>query len=288
MFGRCRLPLRGAVVAGSLLMAALIASGCVAAGSTGSTESASPRASDNPSASTSGLYLRAWQSQALAPQYTFGWLPSVTIANGQLIDGMVAVPAIYPGPIYVGLSSRTISQTDVDAIVALARQDGILDSNNDFSQGMMPGGIASNVLIVVDGTSYQVEAPVANAKSANAARFTDFLGKIQSLGTWLTDLGPEKSYTPDRLAVLVGAPKAPDQVLTSTPKPATWPLTAGLDTFGTALAGYRCGVVTGADLTALLPIVQAANQLTIFTDSAGHQASLQTRVLVPEEPGPCP
>jgi len=45
------------------------------------------------------LYLAGLQTLALAPQYTFGWLPIATISDGNFIDGMVAVPEIYPAPV---------------------------------------------------------------------------------------------------------------------------------------------------------------------------------------------
>jgi hypothetical protein len=46
-------------------------------------------------------------------------------------------------------------------------------------------------------------------------------------------------------------------------------------------------VVSGADVTRLVPVVKQSNQLTRFVDSSGVKNSLVVRVLVPGEPGPC-
>src|SRR5664280_3452396 len=83
--------------AAGLLVAALVLAGCVGSGSGGSGGSGGPSSSPAPSAAPStpvsigGFYLRAWQTQALAPQYTFGWLAPVTISDGQFIDGNIAI-----------------------------------------------------------------------------------------------------------------------------------------------------------------------------------------------------
>jgi hypothetical protein len=91
-----------------------------------STPSPSPSPAPSGSSSANGFYLRAWQTQALAPQYTFAWLPLATISDGKFIDGMVAVPAIYPGPLWVGPSVRRSAPKGIDAIVAEARKQGLL------------------------------------------------------------------------------------------------------------------------------------------------------------------
>src|SRR5450759_2222663 len=104
-----------------LLIAALVLAGCVGSGPGGSGgPSSSPASSAAPSspASGGGFYMRAWQTQALAPQNTFSWLSPVTISDGQFIDGNIAIPAIYPGPIYSGPQSRPISDAGIAAIVA--------------------------------------------------------------------------------------------------------------------------------------------------------------------------
>jgi len=118
-------------------------------GAAQSLPAASASAEGSGVAQPSGFYLRAWQSQDLAPQYTFGTLPQATIANGIFINGLVAIPMIYPGPIYVALQSRPISVAGINAIVADDHGYFWMDSGrgiyrvarrslNDFADGRIP------------------------------------------------------------------------------------------------------------------------------------------------------
>ena len=302
-----------------LAVAALLVAGCVgAAGATpgisGSPEtsgspgslspdsSASPGAPDvsNPSpdssdAAPTGFYLRAWRTQALAPWQTFGWLPSVTISDGQFIDGNIVVPAIYPGPVYLQPFSRSISAAGVQAIVDEARKDGLLSGQETFSEGAPAGGILAHLVIVVDGVRYDIMDPIPAGPAATpfapgtAVAFDDFWNKITSLGQWLAaDLGAASPFEPSQLAVLLGPPPAVGANEPIQPTQQPWPLATAMAGFGAPMGTqYRCGVVSGDDLARMLPLVEKANQLTIIVDSSGSKASLQARVLVPGEPSPC-
>ena len=284
---------------GASILAAVLVAGCVSPAATGpgSTSGTPGQTGDaggaaTPSAPTAGFYLRAWQTQALAPQYTFGWLPAATIADGQYIDGQVAIPMIYPGPLYVGPFSSPISVAGIDAIVGEAQADGLLGSTTDFAAGLMPGSISAHIEIVVDGVKHELtgtpptDAAPAKVTPGTPAAFQAFWTKITSLQTWLAaNLGPSSAYQPKSMAVMPVQPTAAPSGMT--PQVVKWPLSSTFATFGTATGGTRCGVVTGADLALLLPVVQAANALTRFTDSTGASMSLTVRVLVPGETGPC-
>jgi hypothetical protein len=283
---------------------ALIVAGCVSsgAGSPGApAASASPAESSSPDAiatpagpPSTGFYLRAWQTQALAPQNTFGWLPVATVADGQYIDGRVAIPMVYPGPIYIGLSARSISATGTAAIAAEARTDGLLGATSDFSAGAAPGSILGHIELIVDGVTHDLTGPLPSDASTSAAApgtaaaFAAFWNRIGTVGAWLAaDLGPSQPYSPTSLAVLLAPPADASSGLAS--KEVPWPLATPFAAFGQSFGGsvYRCATVTGADLTSLLPVVKAANALTRFTDSTGTKISLQAGVLVPGEPSPC-
>jgi hypothetical protein len=286
--------------AAGLALISLAVAGCVGAGA--ASPSASPVASDSPSASPdpssqtgSGFYLRASRSQALAPWNTFGWLPSVTVADGQFIDGNVAVPAIYPGPIFIQPQVRSISAAGIQAIVDEARKDGLLTDRNRQIGSPLPGGMTATIAMTVDGVAYQISGPMPtgpagpSAEPGTEAAFGDFWGKVTNLGMWLaTYLGPSGPYVPARLAVLLGPLPAEPTDSPLKPTTANWPLASTFASFGTASGTqYRCGVVSGQDLVVLLPVVQKANQLTEFVDSAGSRVSLQARALMPGEPSPC-
>jgi len=256
-------------------------------GSCGCLSSASAGASD----SSAGFYLRAWQTQALAPQYTFGQLPEATVSDGEYIDGLVAIPTIYPGPIYTPLSTQTISDTGIAAIVAEIRADGLLAGNGDFSSGLMPGAVAAHLHLVIDGASYDLIGPLPSganetgAAPGGADAFEAFWNRITDLSRWLgPDLVPSVPYTPTSLAVML---MPPDTVSgPAVPADVAWPLPGTFASFGAAgLADYRCAVVSGTELDALLPVMQNANQLTRFVDSTGAKMSLTARALLPGEPG---
>jgi len=275
------------------LTAACLAAACTSAGAT-NPASAAPSAGASTSGGPGGFYLRAWTTQALALQYTFGTLPIVTIADGKFFDGMIATPMVYPGPLYVGMSARTITPKGLDQITAEARNDGLLNGGTTFGQ-FLPGGVTCHLAMTVAGVSYDLvgacpdNATAAAATPGTAAAFAAFWTKLQSLAvTWLaSELGESVPYTPDRLAVLAtpptDAPSAPIQ-----PTQAAWPLGA-FASFGTAAGSedVRCATLSGSDLSTLLPVVQNANQLTRFVDGKGVLKSLQVRVLVPGEPAPC-
>jgi hypothetical protein len=245
-------------------------------------------ASPAPSASTTGFYLRTWQSQALAPQYTFGWTPSVTISGGQLVSGLVAVPAIYPGPIYIGPTSRTISDKGVAAIIAEAQKGGLLDGKTNYGQGIAPGSIVVHIRLVVGGIAHDYSGPAQASDAQPGAAFSSFWQRLHSLDSWLAlELGKQEPYVPTAIAVMTKPVAEPQDGFT--PQKTAWPLESTFAAFGIAYgdAGSRCGTVTGADLAKLLPILKVSNQLTRFHDTAGVEKSLQVRVLFPGENSPC-
>jgi hypothetical protein len=254
-----------------------------------------PSAASSGSSSANGFYLRSWQTQALAPQYTFDSLPLVTISDGQFIDGMVAVPAIYPGPLWTGLSARPISANGIDAIVVEARKQGLLGTKSDFADQTMAGAALGHIRLIVDGKTYDLTGdPDALTRcrcvpeSGTSAAFAAFWQKLSDLDAWLpAELGSSAPYEPESLAVLAMPPSEPASGIA--PSEVAWPLSTPFSTFGTALGNdsYRCGVVSGADLAKLMPVVKAQNQLTRFVDSENVKDVLEVRVLVPGEEGPC-
>ncbi|HEX7590942.1 MAG TPA: hypothetical protein VF375_03255 [Candidatus Limnocylindrales bacterium] len=295
-------------IAAVLIVLAAVVGGCVGAGagpsgsgtsgaSGGPSGSGASGASGGPSdsASVSGFYLRAFQTQALAPQHTFGWFPTSTVSDGQYIDGMIAIPAIYPGPLYTGLPTRSISPAAIAAIIAEARKDGMLDAKTDFTGQSMPGSVLAHVVLTVDGMTHDLTGPLpaeaapTSADPGTTAAFELFWSKVTSIGTWLApELGTSQPYVPTSIAVLVTPPTdVSGGGIAPTEKP--WPLAGTFATFGKPYGGadFRCSTVTGADLATLLPVVQASNQLTRFVDSSGAKASIQVVALVPGDPGPC-
>jgi hypothetical protein len=286
-------------LAGASIALALLIAGCVSSGGVGtahdgpSATPVSPAPATPAGPPTTGFYLRAWQTQALAPQETFGWLPVATAADGTYIDGRVAIPMIYPGPLFIDPSARSIDAAGIAAIAAEAKADGLLGDKTDFSAGSAPGSILAHIQITVDGVTHDLTGPLPSDASTTGtpgtvSAFTAFWNRIGSIDMWLAaDLGQGGPYSPASIAVLVAPPTDAGAGITAAET--TWPLASKFDAFGQPFGGsvYRCATVTGPDLAKLLPVVQSSNALTRFVDSAGTKMSLQVRVLVPGEPGPC-
>ena len=241
---------------------------------------------------------RAWTTQALPPESSFALTPRLAIADGQLIDTAVAVPAIYPGPLLIEPIARPISAHGIATILDALRAAGLLVTR-DFAAGTpLVGAQTAHLAIMVDGTTYELSGdPSRLARCAGATRCVPDPGTAEAFAAfwqqltgdpagWLgADLGAEAPYLPERLAILAMAPiEVADGPIQ--PGSETWPLVP-FSKFGVAYGSGRCGTVSGANVGTLLPILDRSNQLTHFTDSMGAERSLAVRVLLPVEPDPC-
>ena len=250
-----------------------------------------PSPSPSPTPAAAGFHLRAWLEQALPPEFTFPNLPLVAIDEGLLIDGNVAVPAIFPGPLVVMPNVRGISDAGQGQIIAEAHQLGLLSGQSDFTGGQLaPGAQSAHIEMVVDGVSYRlVGDPLATAspQPGSPGAFALFWQQLGAIEEWLPDqLGPVGVYAPQRLAVVTMPPEAPTH---AEPRQVAWPLEVTFAQLGQpwAMAGSRCATVEGEQLEALLPVLRAATQIDVFVDSADEARTLLVRPLVPAEPTPC-
>src|SRR5688500_11877564 len=262
------------------------------------TQAAPSPASPAPDAA---FYLRIWQSQALPPPGTFNWLPMLTISEGSVIDGNVAVPAIYPGPLLILPFEREITADGQSSVVDEARRLGLLGDASDFTGGQAaPGSVLGHIELIVDGVTRELvghpglSVPCDSenrclADPQTPEAFAAFWQQLSYLDGWIADeLGPTSTYQPERLAVLV-QPAQPDPDGLA-PQIVTWRLQADVADFGQPLGGnpdLRCATVTGDDLEVLLPTLNAANQLTVFIDGQDAAGSLLARAVVPGEASPC-
>ncbi|HWH36600.1 MAG TPA: hypothetical protein VNT28_02350 [Candidatus Limnocylindrales bacterium] len=284
----------------ALLGLMVIIFGCASPGPTAPpSPSPTPSPSPSPTPGAQGLYLRAWQTQALPPEHTFGWLPTLTISDGLAIDGNVAIPMIFPGPLLIMPNVREISPEGQAAIAQLARDLGLLGGATDFTGGgLAPGGITAHVVLTIDGQSVQISGdPNATGRCApgdlrcqpepaTPEAFAFFWARLGYLDDWLgAELSGNVDYTPDRLAVAATPPSPIDVPHNEV----AWPLETPFADFGQpwTMAESRCAVVEGSDLELLLPALMAANQATLFVDGNDEPRTVIARVLVPGEPSVC-
>ncbi|HUP82722.1 MAG TPA: hypothetical protein VM284_00855, partial [Candidatus Limnocylindria bacterium] len=231
--------------------------------------------------------------------HTFNWLAMLTVADGILLDGNVAIDMIFPGPLTVLPIARPITAEGIAAIVAEAQRLGLLTGMTDYTgDHAMPGARLGRIQLIVDGVTYNltgnpdamivcVRAPCEAAPGTPEA-FAAFWQELNMAGTWLEpELGPVQEFLPESVALLLTAPTAqgmPNQMV-------EWPFDTALADAGAEFPGEegaRCVTLSGDALAAVWPQLRDGNQLTVFVDGDGTQAAPLVRVLVPGDESPCP
>ena len=279
----------------SLSLVAILLAAC---GAASPSPSPSPQPSPSP-APAQGFYLRAYYTQALPPRHTFNWLASLTIADGLLLDGSVAIDMIFPGPLTILPIARPISDAGIAAIIDEARRLGLLSDKTDYTGGQpMPGARLAQLQLIVDGVTYNltgnadltivcVQAPCEGAPGTPEA-FAAFWQELTIYGTWLEpELGQIQEYVPDRVALLLTAPT--DQGMPN--QPVEWPFDTPLAEAGVEFPGEegaRCLTLSGDALAQIWPALRDGTQLTVLVDADGTQAAPLVRVVVPGDESPCP
>lgn len=282
----------------ALLLVAAVATACVAtAGASEPSATPVPKPTPNPDRV---VFRVDWDGGFVAPGTILGRLPQIVV----YADGRVIMPGpqieIYPGPLMPALQVRTLTPEALARLVQLAKDGGLLnDAHYDFI------GIADAVTTVltldVDGRVHRVSAYALMEAGADGSDWANDMDEATKAGRAalrsfidaLTGV-PESDFTGPPTAVeptalrLYAAPAgdSPDDAIPAG-EPVAWPLgdlgKAGAPVDGGAL-GFRCQVVTGEDLATVMPLLQAANQLSVMT-SGGTGWSLIVRPLLPGETG---
>lgn len=217
-------------------------------------------------------------------------------------DGTVIVPgpqiAIFPGPALPNLQRATITPAGMQILLEAARDAGLLGPDVHYDLGGIMDASSAEFTLNAEGSVHTISAyalmessgspqgPDAAVSEARAklARFQAQLGNLEGLLDG--DLGGSSAYEAERIQLLV-SPGAPDNQGLAQP-PIDWPLSTPLSTFGKALPdlfqGQRCGVVEGADLVLLMPLLEKASALTPWTDSDAAYGMI-VRPLLPGEEG---
>lgn len=232
----------------------------------------------------------------VAPEYTLTRPPSWSLyGDGRLIvEGPVI--EIYPGPALPNLLATRLSEDAIQAILRAAKDAGLMNGDASYPYPCVADAPDTVFTTNADGSTSVVSATALGSTDGGAcpnvdiaARtdLADFLSKIGDLASFLPNgsIGTEEPYTYSEIRIYAmpyqGQPDVPQQ-------PVAWPLATPLDSFGDAtqvgIQDARCGVVSGADLDTLLPLMQGANELTPWT-SEGSRYRLVLRPLLPDEHG---
>jgi hypothetical protein len=247
----------------------------------------------------------------IAPSYSITQLPQFSLMGDGRAITPGAIPEIYPGPAIAPLFSQQLTPDAVQAILSLAKTDGLLAKDQDYTD-MGSVGIAdagtTTITIVADGQTHTFnfyalgDLGQNKPDHMNQAEFDartmaqDFATKAGDL-SWLAagSAADQVPFVPTGVRVFVSNYQ-PDPSM-SEPS-ISWPLGTGLAAFGDPVKGAaagsglntnsslpsRCGVATGDDLTTLMPLIDHANQLSPWK-SDGKEYGLLFRPLLPDESG---
>ena len=227
-------------------------------------------------------------------------------------DGRVIVQGaqvmLYPGPALPSLFVRTITEEGLQKVLAAAAEAGLLGADTHYDDGGMIADAATTTFILnAGGSTHTISAyalfeqdmpgPGLSKEDAEARkRLRAFLDAVTDLTTLAgeAELTAEKPYSPHAVRLFVAEQGANGEQPAPTDLPQdeiAWPLKAPLAKFGTTMGepgGFQiqCGVVDGADLDTVLPLLEKANVLSPWT-SDGKTYSIYARPLLPDESG-CP
>jgi hypothetical protein len=221
----------------------------------------------------------------LPPWMTLGFYPSVALyGDGRLILQGPQID-IYPGPAVPNLQVLYISQRGVQQVLDWAAEAGLQGEDRQLGEPLLDAGVTQFTIVRPEGT-HRTSVTNLGEPGLEIAAAAQFQELMLNLRQWLPDdiASDEAPYEWDRLR-LVSSPADPTAV--ADPDLATeldWPL-EDLATLGVSLsepAQYRCFVVEGDDLATLRPLVEQANQLTLW-NSGGEQYQLTLHPMLPDD-----
>lgn len=281
------------IVAGALLLAAC--GRLTGGGGTGTTGPTGGPGIEHPTGADE-LVLRVEQRDGFVPfEYTLTQVPSWSLYG----DGRVIVVGpqieIYPGPALPNLLVFRLTEEGVQVVLAAARDAGLMDRDASYPNPCITDVPATVFTTTAGGRTTVVSADALEMGPSACpgvddearAKLETFWSKLTDLASWLPQgsVGAEEPYIATEIRIYVRPYRGEPDLAQ---EPIAWPLDTPLADFGEPFEGagenMRCGVVSGAELETLLPLLERANQLTPW-ESAGERYGLLLRPLLPDEHG---
>ena len=279
-----------------LMTAAVVATACV--GAAGATNPSSDPTIGPTQVDRDEVVIRVdWDGGFVPPSVQLGRLPLVLVtADGRVISQGPQL-AIYPGPLMPNLQVRTLAAEGLQDLLDLAQEQGLLEDAH-YDLLTIADATTTILSITIDGRTTRVsayalaeglEAGSSTDAEADAGRaaLRDYLDALTAIpDSAFVDESSPYAFTSLRLfaspAVVVPGSEFPGEQ-----PPIDWPLRelgAAGDEVGNGQLGFRCQVLTGDDLSAALPLLADANQLSVFR-SGDELWTLVPRPLLPGEEG---
>jgi hypothetical protein len=208
--------------------------------------------------------------------------------------------AIYPTPALPNLQQGCLTEEGVQHILRMAQDAGLLDEGT-ITDNLPDSDMLTTVFTVnaagktVVTRAYALGSEdmfdLTAAQIAARQELIVFAADAQGIGSMLPAsmiASAERAYDFDRLQVFVIPTElaaAPSEGLE--PQVVDWPLAGGLASFGNAIEqmpGTTCGIVEGAELDTLLPVLRGTNVETRWV-SAGAEYVLVVMPLLPDVAG---
>jgi hypothetical protein len=230
----------------------------------------------------------------VAPESILGRIPSLSLyGDGRLVTEGPQIE-IYPGPALPNLRSQTISEDGIQAILAAARDAGLMDGDANYPYPCIADAPDTRFTVTAEGKTSVVSATALGGAEGTCPgadlearrELFDFWSKLGNWSTWLPEgsVGAEEPYTARAFRIYVQPYVATDPSLEQRPIEWPGPTLSSVDDPVDMLRGVRCGVVDGDALPAVIDAATKANQLTPWT-SDGKDFAVVFRPLLPDESG---
>lgn len=233
--------------------------------------------------------------------------PTFLMAGDGRVFVTFPIAAIFPGPAMVPFHVRRLNESGMQRVLQRVASTGLLGESREY-RSSAPIADAGSTVFTLDAGGKEVTVMVdvlginfVDPPRGMTAEEVDVRRAFDELASWLDGLDralPADSwvdvgwhaYRPDALRLVVrnadADPLGPGGLDVEL---ANWPVSDDAATFGDPLNGgsSRCAVVTGEDADLWLPALDAASQITRFTQD-GHNYAVDVRPLLPREPQTCP
>jgi len=258
----------------------------------------------HPTGSTDLILRLTSDGGLVAPGVLLNRLPQVSVYG----DGLVVQPGpqimIYPGPAVPNLQASRLTEAGLQRLLAAARAAGLFGPDRNLEANGIADAPTAVFTVNAGGAVHRISAEALFETDSTAGLDAQTIAArklLRAFGEQLGDLGnlvgaaniaAVGAYRATAIRLIVAqAPVAPPSPSALVEPPIAWPLSTPLASFGAELtpasgSGTRCGVVSGADLALVGPLLDRSNTLTPWT-SGGRSWSIVVRPLLPDESG-CP